>query len=163
MGTRGALQCVPVAQGDASATASPLISDQGVSTHHCANTGWGCVWFQGRHYLSSSEKWPCSVSMGRNVPTLHSDSLSLGRIAAFMRKIPESECLFFPQVDGVRASHTRGCAGQWRGQAETGGDATLGGYSLWLLICLMVALAVSGCPRKGSLPWFWQRQNCFSL
>lgn len=40
-----------------------------------------------------------------------------------MRKIPESECLFFPQVDGVRASHTRGCAGQCRGQAETGGDA----------------------------------------
>lgn len=89
-----------------------LIADQGVAPSLCRHwvvmSGSGGGWDVGRHYLFSFEKWSCSVSMGRSVPTLQSDSLSLGGVASFMRKIPENECLFFLQVDGVSGgSHQR--------------------------------------------------------
>lgn len=81
--------------------------------------------------------------MGRSVPTLQSDSLFLGGVASFVRKILENECLFFLQVGGVSEAHTRGC-----GRRAHPWVFLLRGS----LICLLVALPAPGCPSKEGKP-----------
>lgn len=76
----------PVAQGDTLAAGFTLPADLGVSPRHCANWVVVCVPTGGT--IFSLEKWPCSVSVGGNVPALLGDDVAVGGVESrsFQRK-----------------------------------------------------------------------------
>lgn len=110
--------------------------------HRVVMSGWGGT----GHYLFSFEKWSCSVSMGRSVPSLQ-PVLGWG-------------CIFHEE-DSRELNASSFCKWtEWGLPPEAVGDGEedvlklVWGAHPWVfllcgfLICLLVALAVSSCPSK---------------